>query len=103
MVGVNFRHLEEVDIFNLLGLNPSDARVGGLKLLRKAYRRALIVAHPDRTGQNDKAQQLSLLREFLCDFDSCDSRVGPRFDELFRRGWRGWVSNWNPWLNPNDP
>jgi hypothetical protein len=55
MVGINFRHLEEVDIFNLLGLNPSDARAGGLKLLRKAYRRVLVIAHPDRTRQKEKA------------------------------------------------
>ncbi|KAI9772438.1 MAG: hypothetical protein M1840_000641 [Geoglossum simile] len=102
MVGVNFRHLGQVDIFDLLGLNPFDSHLGS-EQLRKAYRRVMLVAHPDKTGQTVKATQLNRLRDFLLNFDPHCGQIRPRIAELFRRGRDGWVSTWNPWLNPNDP
>ncbi|KAI9855638.1 MAG: hypothetical protein M1813_009684 [Trichoglossum hirsutum] len=85
MVGVSFQNLERVDIFNLLGLDPSD-RDGNPKRLQKAYKRAMIAVHPDKTGQNVKATHLNQLKEYLYDFDARDCRIGPRIEELFRRG-----------------
>jgi hypothetical protein len=64
MVGVNFRHLEKVDIFNLLGLDPFEAKTRGLDLksLQNAYIRVMLVAGQDRTGMKYKAQQLNVLK-----------------------------------------
>ncbi|KAI9864840.1 MAG: hypothetical protein M1813_002610 [Trichoglossum hirsutum] len=103
MVGVNFRHLEDVDIFNLLGLDPFEAKTRGLdpKSLRNAYLRVMLVAHQDRTGRKYEAQQLNVLKEFLCGFDWRDSRLPDRIHELIREGIHGWKSTWNPWLHPN--
>jgi hypothetical protein len=46
-----------------------------LKLFRQAYRRAIIVEHPDKMGQNNKDQQLNLFKEFLCDFKLHDTQI----------------------------
>ncbi|KAH0563235.1 hypothetical protein GP486_002203 [Trichoglossum hirsutum] len=85
MAGVSFQDLEQVDIFDLLSLDPSGKNEDP-KQLRKAYKKAMFAVHPDKTGPNIKATQLNQLKEFLCDFDASDCRIGHRIEELFRRG-----------------
>ncbi|KAI9766167.1 MAG: hypothetical protein M1840_006734 [Geoglossum simile] len=86
------------DIFDLLGLDPN--RDQDVEQLKKAYRRAMLVTHPDKTannpkktGDNAKAVQLNELKEFLCDFDPGSPRIWRRVAELFRRGKDGRASS----------
>jgi hypothetical protein len=64
MVGVGYRGLEDVDIFDLLGLDPFDfpnfkpsdfleprpARVQEVQQLKRAYKKLRLITHPDRGG-----------------------------------------------------
>ncbi|KAF2182661.1 hypothetical protein K469DRAFT_690764 [Zopfia rhizophila CBS 207.26] len=100
MVGVAFSLLEDVDIFDLLGLDPSKLRHSSiertLKEVRNAYLRVMLIAHPDKAGAkgHEVAQRLNALKEFLCGFDKC--RVNPdRVIELVEKGCQGWVPRWN--------
>ncbi|KAJ9655778.1 hypothetical protein H2201_008728 [Coniosporium apollinis] len=95
MVGVSFRHLEEVDIFNLLGLDLYELQdwilEKKLKKLRIAYLRGMRVAHPDKTQTKEhfKAQQLNTLKEYLYGFDQQEPEIVPRIKELFCKGKEG--------------
>ncbi|KAI9770365.1 MAG: hypothetical protein M1839_003207 [Geoglossum umbratile] len=98
MVGVGHRGLEDVDIFDLLGLDPNGDQ--DVRQLKKAYRRAMLVTHPDktainpnRTGDNAKVVQLNEVKEFLCDFDPDSPHIWRRVAELFRRGKYGRASS----------
>ena len=124
MVGVGHRGLEGVDIFDLLGLDPFDfsnfkpfdflepslLRVQEVQQLKRAYRRLLLITHPDRAinhsgwkGDIAKFEQLSQLNEFLFQFNTSYPPIWCRIVELFRRGKDGWVSTWNPRLELDDP
>ncbi|KAI9768252.1 MAG: hypothetical protein M1840_005082 [Geoglossum simile] len=98
MVGISYRSLEQIDIFGLLGLNPNG--YPDVRQLKNAYKRAMLVSHPDkiatnpnRTGDNTKAVQLNELKEFLCDFDPDSPYIWRRISELFRRGKDGRTSS----------
>ena len=83
MVGVGYRGLEDVDIFDLLDLNPSDfpnfepsefpeaslARIQEVQQLKGAYKRLRFISHPDWKGDITKFQQLSQLYELLLQFN----------------------------------
>jgi hypothetical protein len=108
MVGVDYFHLHDVDIFNLLGLDPyiplGQSYESILKTIRTAYLRAMLVAHPDKTkGGPETAKELNMLKDFLFDFDHSHIAAWSRVNQLVERGLSGWVSNWNPWLHPNLP
>ncbi|KAI9782266.1 MAG: hypothetical protein M1839_005380 [Geoglossum umbratile] len=98
MVGVSYRSLEQIDIFGLLGLDPN--RDYDVIQLKNAYRRAMLVNHPDkaaanpnRAGDNAKVIQLNDLKEFLCNFDPDSPHIWRRVAELFRRGKDGRASS----------
>src|SRR5579862_7163995 len=107
MVGVGYQGLEDVDIFHILGLNPSDfpdfklsdflepspVRVQQVQQLKGAYKRLWVITHPDkainrpdRKGDITKFQQLSQLNEFLLQFNTSCPSIWRRIAELFRRG-----------------
>jgi hypothetical protein len=88
MVGVGHPGLEDVDIFDLLGLDPFDfsnfklfdfpvpdlSRVQEVRRLKKAYRRLSLITHPDQNGDIAKFKQLSQLNKYLLRFNtSCPS------------------------------
>lgn len=115
MVGVPFRGLRKVDIFDLLGLDPYELRlhrkenpIGHLRTLRKAWRRSILLLHPDKHSDHEKSkfrqktQHLVDLRDYLSEFDH--NKLKPiRIKELILDGRRSWRSTWNPWLKPDNP
>ncbi|KAI9776693.1 MAG: hypothetical protein M1839_009420 [Geoglossum umbratile] len=116
MVGVGHRGLEDVDIFDLLGLDPFDfsnfkpfdflepsvSRVQEVQQLKKAYRRLSLITHPDRKGDIAKFKQLSQLNEYLFRFNTSCPLIWRRIAELFRRGKDGWSGRCRGYvLRPN--
>ncbi|KAF2240903.1 hypothetical protein BU26DRAFT_202101 [Trematosphaeria pertusa] len=81
MVGVDFPNLRQVDIFDLLGLDPYALQnltpEAQLEDIRRAYRRVMLVSHPDKAVENDdgKATLLNVLKDFLCNFDKRDPEL----------------------------
>ncbi|KAI9767648.1 MAG: hypothetical protein M1840_005519 [Geoglossum simile] len=104
MVGVGHPGLEDVDIFDLLGLDPFDfsnfkpfdfpepglSRVQEVQRLKKGYKRLSLITHPDRKGDIAKFKQLSQLNEYLLRFNTSCPLIWRRIAELFRRGKDGW-------------
>jgi curved DNA-binding protein CbpA len=93
--------LEDVDIFDLLDLDPRKLRshsIGHiLKVLRAAYRRAALIAHPDKdpTKGSETIQRLNGLKDFLSDFDK--HQIDPRrVTGLVKKGCEGRSSRGNP-------
>jgi hypothetical protein len=116
MVGVGYRGLEDVDIFDLFGLNPSDfpnfkpsdflkpspARVQEVQQLKRACKRLRFITHPDkainhlnRKGDITKFQQLSQLNEFLLQFNTSCPSIWRRIAELYRRGKEGFRKHYS--------
>ena len=90
MVGVASAHLDHVDIFNLLGLDPyklrSQPHQSILGVVRKAYRKVMLIAHPDKAKNGHKtAQHLNILKNFLFNFDSSHAGIPSRVTELVER------------------
>jgi hypothetical protein len=92
--------LENVNIFGLLHLDPRKLRnhsIGHIvKELRTAYRKAALIAHPDKdpTKGHETIQYLNGLKDFLSDFD--EHQVDPhRVIGLVERGCKGRASKWN--------
>ncbi|PVH90719.1 hypothetical protein DM02DRAFT_664754 [Periconia macrospinosa] len=92
-------NLEDVDIFNLLNVNPHKLRNLSiaiiLKAIQTAYRTKMRTVHPDkaRTGHLDPkpAQQLNALKDFLCNFDEREVNPGT-IRKLVEEGCRQRVS-----------
>lgn len=101
MVGVDFPNLHNVDLFNLLGLDPFAG--GELKDFRRAWARVMKILHPDKGGDEVKTQQLNLFKEYLWGHDMGEIEQMSRFSELVRRGPKRWESTWNPWVDPQHP
>ncbi|KAF2258063.1 hypothetical protein CC78DRAFT_151024 [Lojkania enalia] len=101
MAEATYSLLENVNIFDLLDLDPRKLRsysIGHiLKELRTAYRRAALIAHPDKdlTKGPETIQRLNGLKDFLSDFDT--HQVDPRrVTGLVERGCIGRLSTRNP-------
>ncbi|PVH91710.1 hypothetical protein DM02DRAFT_703151 [Periconia macrospinosa] len=89
--------LEEVNIFGLLDLDPRKLRNHSVayivKELRTAYRKAALIAHPDKdpTKGLETIQYLNRLKDFLSNFD--EHQVNPtRVTRLVERGCKGRAS-----------
>jgi hypothetical protein len=91
MVGITSTHLKDVDIFNLLGLDPyglqNHSSKSALKEIQRACRRVMLVAHPDKANDGPEiAQQLNILKDLLYNFDSRHANISLRVTELVKRG-----------------
>lgn len=93
--------LEDVKIFDLIDLDPRKLRrhsIGhNLKKLQTAYRRAALIAHPDKdpTKGPEAIQRLNELKDFLSNFD--EHQVDPcRVTGLVEGNCKGRPSGRNP-------
>ncbi|MCJ1389855.1 hypothetical protein MMC18_002712 [Xylographa bjoerkii] len=106
MPGIPSRPDLQFDLFDALGLNPTNARPT-LASIHKAWRRVSLQLHPDKLATATHIPafptylQAQQAKDYLLAEDKATGSPEDRIRKALASGRRGYRSTWNPWAELN--
>ncbi|MCJ1316965.1 hypothetical protein MMC15_002286 [Xylographa vitiligo] len=106
MTGIRSRPDLQFDLFDALGLNPTNSLVT-VTSIRKGWRRVNLQIHPDKLATAryipvfPTYTQAQKARDYLLAEDNGDAFPETRIQAALSTGRVGYRSTWNPWVTPN--